>query len=388
MHSSSAVPSGFSSFGGGFRSESPVTIFYGSGDVSNEPLVPDELRWNVETLGAQVESGVVSLLDVVAAIKTAMPPNWLADHDFGDDCTSIVFSMSNHQVLDTYTAALHAWGAENIIVPVIDDEIMSRGIIPIESVSATSFDIPKTISQSNGRGFNFSADNLRVRFPNGPISCFFEALVGPMSPLKFAHFSFKDLGGNSAWSVGLIPEAQSNNANVLWDMQGSIGRHYSGHGGRLPTVRTSQGDLLTSCVDAVQRLWFLCVNGKVVAREPIPASYFPARLGLCGHNGSNFEIIPHVAVPPEVANQCKLASATESSGPVIWQVVHARFGLFAAIFQFFAVFKIDNFSDSISSGSAMMAAGLHTTQSTYLLLKKLTTASFPRLTSLQELLFL
>lgn len=390
MHCRSTAPSDSSSlsglFSGSWRSENPVAIFYGSGNVSNEPLVPDELRWNVETLGAQVEIGDVCLLDVVDAIKTAMPPDWLAKHDFNHDCTSIVFSSSTRQILDVYAAALHAWGAENIIVPIIDDNILSRGIIPIESVAGTTFDIPKTISQSNGRGFNFSGDGLRVRFPNGPISCFTQALVGPMSPLKFAHFSFKDLGGNSAWSVGLIPEAQCNNASVLWGTRGSIGRHYSGSGGCLPQVRTNQGDVLTSCVDAAQRVWFLCVNGKIVAREQVPASHFPVRLGLCGHNGSNFEIIPDAAVPPEVANQCRLASAPGSSGPVTWQVSCAKFSLTAESLHFLHFFKIFFGSHSISSGCAMMAAGPRTTQFMFPLLKKPTTASFQKPTSLQDLL--
>jgi hypothetical protein len=319
------VPSDSSPFGGSGCCDNPIAIFYGSGNLTNAPLVPDELRWSVKTLGAQVESGDVCLLDVVAAIKTAMPLEWLAEHDLDGDCTSIVFSFSNSQILDAYAAALRAWGADDIIMPpVIDDEIFSRGIIPVESVSATTFDIPKTINQSNGRGFHFHGDDLRVRFPIGPISCFTQALVGPLLSLKFAHFSFKDIGGNSAWSVGLIPEAQCNDANVLWGTRGSIGRHYSGSGSCLPQVRTNQGDVLTSCVDAVQRVWFLCINGKIVAREPVPASHFPVRLGLCGHSGSSFEVIPQAAVPLEVAKQCKLASAAGSSGPVIWQVTLAH----------------------------------------------------------------
>jgi hypothetical protein len=314
-------------FGGGLfsssgRSEKPVAIFYGSGNHSQEPLVPDELRWRVETLEAHIENGDVRILDVVVAIKSAMPLDWLSEHGFDADCTSIVFSMSNRDILDAYTAALQAWGAENIIAPVIDDNILSRGVIPIESVAATTFDVAKTIGQpsAHARGFSFSGENLRVRFPNGPISCFTQALVGPLSPLKFAHFSFKDNGGNCAWSVGLIPEAQSHNSNVLWGTRGIIGRHYQGSGGCLQQVRTNQGDILTQCVDAVQGVWFLCVNGKIVARDQVPASHFPARLGLCGHNGSSFEIIPHATVPAEVANQCKLASPACSSGPVIWQV--------------------------------------------------------------------
>ena len=308
----------FSPFGGDARSEKPVAIFYGSGCDFDEVYIPDELRWRVELLGVQLESGSVCTLDVISAIKSAMPPKWLVQQGMDADCTSIAFSRSNREILDLYVAALHAWGAENIIEPDVDDNVLSRGIIPINSISATSFDIPKTLGQPNGRGFSFNADNLRVTFPNGPISCFTEALVGPMCPHKFAHFSFKDLGGNDAWSVGVIPDAQSQNKSVLWGHKGSIGRHYSGAGSCLSQLRRAQGDVLTSCIDAVQGVWYLCVNGKVVAREHVPAQYFPVRLGLCGHNGSSFELIPGAAVPPEVASQCKLSSP--ASGPVIWQV--------------------------------------------------------------------
>jgi hypothetical protein len=308
----------FSPFGGVVRSENPVAIFYGSGSDFDEACVPDELRWRVETLGVQLESGSVSTLDVISAIKSAMPPHWLAQHGMDADYTSIAFSKNNRELLDIYVAALRAWGAENIVGPDIDDSVLSRGIVPIESISATSFDIPKTLGQPNARGFSFRGDNLQVTFPNGPISCFTEALVGPMCPHKFAHFSFKDLGGNSAWSVGVIPDAQSQDSAVLWGHKGSIGRHYSGSGSSLPQLRRDQGDMLTSCIDAVQGVWYLCVNGKIVAREHVPAQYFPVRLGLCGHNGSSFELIPRAAIPPEVASQYK--PTCPASGPVIWQV--------------------------------------------------------------------
>jgi len=284
------------------------------------PCVPDELRWRIDTLSQQVECGHVQILDVVSAIKSAMPLEWLSDHRMDVDCTSVVFSMSHREILDNYVAALRAWGAENIAEPVIDDSIMSRGSIAMESISATSFDVPKTVGQPNGRGFRFSKNDSFVAFPNGPISLFTQALIGPHTPVKFAHFSFKYAGGNEAFSIGAIPESQSHDPNVIWGSPGVVGRinrgSYGGSG--LKAFPSNQGDTLTTCIDAVQGLWFLCVNGKIVAREQIPPHYFPVRHGICGHNGSQFELIPHAEVPAEVVSQCKLALSVTS--PVVWQV--------------------------------------------------------------------
>ncbi len=320
----STSPSSASPFGGADQdSEQQVAIFYGSGGELSELCIPDELRWRVETLGVQVECGHVLLLDVVAAIKSAMPPDWLSEHKMDADCSSIVFSMSTREILDIYTSALRAWGAENPIGPGIDDSILSSGSIPVECISATAFDVPKTISQPNGgRGFRFSENDSQVTYPNGPISLFTQAVVGPHTPLKFAHFSFKYIGGNEAWSVGVIPESQSHNTDVLWRSREAIGRVNGSHGSHLRSFQTNRGDTMTTCIDAVQSLWFLSVNGTVVAREHIPPHYFPVRLGFCGHNGSTFQLIPGAEVPPEVLSQCQVSISVKSAS--VWQVISVK----------------------------------------------------------------
>jgi hypothetical protein len=295
-------------------------MFYGSGNDSSRPFIPDELRWRVETLEAKVALGLVSLLDIVIAIKSAMPSRWLAERGMEADCVSIVFSKSDREILDLYVAALNSWGACNTVEDDMDDSVLSSAILPIESVPASAYDVPKTVGQNNGRGFSFSRGNLQVTFPNGPICCFTEAVVDPRSTVKFAHFSFKDLGGNSAWSVGVIPESQSHNSCVLWGSQSSIGRHCSGSGSCLRPVRFSSGDVLTSCIDALHQVWYLCVNGQIVAQEQVPSSLFPVRLGLCGHNGSRFELIPHACAPPQVVEACAYPASASSADPVVWQV--------------------------------------------------------------------
>ncbi len=90
-------------------------MFYGSGDDFAQPCVPDELRWSLSTLDADVAAGRVLLLDVVVAIKSAMPKAWLADHGMAADFLSIVFSMSRPEILGVYAAALRAWGAADVL---------------------------------------------------------------------------------------------------------------------------------------------------------------------------------------------------------------------------------------------------------------------------------
>lgn len=300
-----------------------MAVFYGSGSDFAHPHVPDELRWRVETLGAKIASGHVLLLDVVAAIKSAMPLSWLAEHGMDTDSNSVVFSMRNNEILDVYAAALLAWGAENVAEPVADDSILSSATIPVECIAATAFDVPKTVGQADGRGFKFNGDSLNVTFPNGPISCFTEALVGPAAPFKFAHVTFKDCGSNSAWSVGLVPESQCRNKDYLWSTRGCIGRSFGGSGCVLSSFKVNRSDTITMCIDAVHCAWYLCVNGNILAREAVPPGHFPARLAFCGHNGSGFQLLPASPIPPVVLSQCKLSLATPAAaaGAVMWQVM-------------------------------------------------------------------
>ena len=376
----SAAPSFSSPFGGADQgSEQAVAIFYGSGGEFSQLCIPDELRWRVETIGLQVECGHVLLLDVVAAIKSAMPPDWLSEHKMDADCSSIVFSMSTREIIDVYASALRAWGAENPIGPGIDDSILSSGSISVESISATAFDVPKTISQPNGRGFRFSENDSQVSYPNGPISLFTQAVVGPHTPLKFAHFSFKYLGGNDAWSVGVIPESQSENPEVLWRSRDAIGRVNGSHGSHLRSFQPNRGDTLASCIDAVQSVWFLSVNGAVVAREHIPPSCFPVRLGFCGHNGSTFQLIPGAEVPPEILGQCKMSMAVNNASK--WQVISDSLKIHDDLVRLFNYYVWPHCS---CSGFAMTAAGSLTIPTMPFLWKKLMDDSFPGQTSLQE----
>jgi hypothetical protein len=55
------------------RSDQTIAIFYGSGENFSQCHVPEELQWSVVSLHAEIQNGRVLLLDVVAAIKSAMP---------------------------------------------------------------------------------------------------------------------------------------------------------------------------------------------------------------------------------------------------------------------------------------------------------------------------
>jgi hypothetical protein len=115
------------------RSDPPLAIFYGSGENFSQCHIPEELQWSVKSLAFGMRNGCVSVLDVVAAIKSAMPLTWLAGHGMTEDCLSIVFSKSQQEILDVYTAALHAWGAEDVLQPVGHLEDVLRGAVDDEA---------------------------------------------------------------------------------------------------------------------------------------------------------------------------------------------------------------------------------------------------------------
>ncbi len=92
-------------------------MFYGSGHPfpPNEPRVPFELQWSVSTLAAKIDSGSFPSLDVVEAIKTAMPADWLQAHNLSMDSVTVVFSMCDNDIIEIYKAALDAWGACDVL---------------------------------------------------------------------------------------------------------------------------------------------------------------------------------------------------------------------------------------------------------------------------------
>ena len=95
----------------------PLALFFGSGQQppQHEPRVPFELQWSISSLTRKIDSGVVTPLSVVEAIKTAMPADWLAAHCMSTDSVSVAFSSSDQDILDLYKAALNAWGAADVI---------------------------------------------------------------------------------------------------------------------------------------------------------------------------------------------------------------------------------------------------------------------------------
>jgi len=94
-----------------------------------QPQVPDELRWSSKTLDAEILAGRVLLLDVIVAIKSAMPESWLADHSMSDDFLSICFSKSRPEIVAVYAAALHAWRAADVLVPPSSDVATQSGAV-------------------------------------------------------------------------------------------------------------------------------------------------------------------------------------------------------------------------------------------------------------------
>ncbi len=96
----------------------------------------------------------------------------------------------------------------------------------------------------------------------------------------------------SAWACGLVPISQTikANKNVLWDRQESIGLHYQGSGCRFPQIDAPKGVEVTVFVEFTSKVCKFCRNGVVVAIQSVPEAEFPLRLGVCGHNGSIFNL--------------------------------------------------------------------------------------------------
>ena len=80
---------------------------------------------------------------------------------------------------------------------------------------------------------------------------------------------------------------------MLWDRKGSVGRHYSGVGCSFEKINAPSGVRVTVFVHFESKMCKFCCDGVVVAvHSNVPASEFPCRLGVCGHNGTLFKITP------------------------------------------------------------------------------------------------
>jgi hypothetical protein len=79
---------------------------------------------------------------------------------------------------------------------------------------------------------------------------------------------------------------------VLWDRDESIGLHYQGVGSSLPEIKAPKGVAVTVFVDFASKICKFCCDGVVVVVKAVPEAEFPLRLGICGHNGSIFNMKP------------------------------------------------------------------------------------------------
>jgi hypothetical protein len=141
--------------GSASRAAQPLAIFYGSGDAFLQPQVPDELRWSPGTLDFELASGRVLLLDVIVAVKTAMPESWLVDHGMSGHFLSLCFSKSQAEIVGVYAAALRAWGAADILPPPSSD----ADILPPPSSGAAS---QRGAAAGGGRSAQVGAEELAI----------------------------------------------------------------------------------------------------------------------------------------------------------------------------------------------------------------------------------
>ncbi len=98
-----------------------------------------------------------------------------------------------------------------------------------------------------------------------------------------------------AWACGLVPVAQTvaGNKFVLWNRGQSVGLHYQGSDCCFQSIKAPQGVQVTVFVEFTAKICKFCCNGVVVAIKPVPDAEFPLRLGICGHNGSVFNLKPN-----------------------------------------------------------------------------------------------
>ena len=146
-------------------------------------------------------------------------------------------------------------------------------------------------------GFRLQDDCKKVTFPNGPTTLLANQIVGDPSAsdshCEGSYWTF-EMSGNSAWACGLVPVSQtvSGNKKVLWDRDESIGLHYQGVGSSLPEIKAPKGVVVTVFVDFASKICKFCCDGVVVVVKAVPEAEFPLRLGICGHNGSIFNMKP------------------------------------------------------------------------------------------------
>ena len=172
-------------------------------------------------------------------------------------------------------------------------------------------------------GFKFHDDCQRVTFPMGPTTLLANQIVGDPaasdSHCAGAYWTF-EMSGNSAWACGLVPvsETVARNKGVLWGRAESIGLHYSGSGTSFPKIKAPPGVIVTVFVEFSSKTCKFCCDGVVVAVRKVPDSEFPLRLGICGHNGSIFNIKPsavsaELLISAEVGHSILSADALEAS---------------------------------------------------------------------------
>ncbi len=125
-------------------------MFFGSGQPlpEHEVRVPFELQWSISSLAKKIDSSDITLLNVVEAIKTAMPADWLTAHRMSADSVSIAFLSSDQDILDLYKSAINAWGAADVIEscdqPSLADEIQEADVSAGSDVGPAALSSPVT----------------------------------------------------------------------------------------------------------------------------------------------------------------------------------------------------------------------------------------------------
>jgi hypothetical protein len=186
-----------------------------------------------------------------------------------------------------------------VVTLAITTEQYIEGVNPSTQPQSCKFDPELTMRFD--RGFTFREDNTDVSFPCGPVICFSDLVCGPSNPSQIVYLSFKCTGSNDAWSVGVVPEAKTDDKNYLWQRSEAVGRYNSGSGCALTQLRMPSNEAITMCIDATQHVWTLYFNGQEVCRQDIPLDQFPCRLALNGHSGCRFQLLPDQPIPESIS---------------------------------------------------------------------------------------
>ena len=153
---------------------------------------------------------------------------------------------------------------------------------------AAGFDV--TAAKGAG-GFKFTEDNTSVAFPVGPITAYSDFTVGSGICTKLT-WTIR-VRGNSSWCIGVVPVANVGERDFLYrSPSATVGFTSAGCTSGTMAKADMHDKQVKVVVDTKAMTATFSVDGTVLgAPKSLSHAQLPAKLGLCGFNGTVVEII-------------------------------------------------------------------------------------------------